>query len=345
MSSESLRTTEDAPSRMDIMMTTRTGIFQSWIQNIDDFHEVNKNYLQMHKRPGYDHSEFPSDPKRQQELVKVLFEAAQDCSNIFEPEGSKILKRIQQKYYADFEFELVLWPLLMSIRDAQAGKCNIPNYNCSRVSQYNVYGSFTERFDVVYDALKSSKDTVASLFKDDNFKHRLAWRPKSELKKKAENRKIHNQYVHIPIGAHTTLQNDIKATTNGELVDRKGQTHGSMKKRTATLEGRIEETKKQARLSDDMSSPNSATFVDTGNIEIIEETPQQNHTFEAESASQEPFTSLPSLSSTNMEEDVFGQTATSMEGMYSDPFMSSDDSDIWSPFFEDRDSVYPPLDD
>ncbi|KAI1092362.1 hypothetical protein F5B19DRAFT_206330 [Rostrohypoxylon terebratum] len=137
----------------------------------------------MNDTAEYDHHDFPSDENKQKELVRVLFEASRDCSDITETRGSVAVKHIQQKRYTDLEFELVLWPLLMSIHDAQAGKCNIPNYNSLGDAQikaygYNTYGTFKERFDAVRDALKSSKEIVESIFKDNSFLHRLAWRPK-----------------------------------------------------------------------------------------------------------------------------------------------------------------------
>ncbi|KAI1452467.1 hypothetical protein F4805DRAFT_447375 [Annulohypoxylon moriforme] len=346
-SSEIPRATK-IPLRMGEMMNTKTGTFQSWIQNINDFHQVNKEYLQIHDRRGGDNSDFPLDAKKQQELVKALFEAANDCSQTFEPEGSLILKRIQQRYYADLEFELALWPLLMSIRDAQAGQCNIPNYHSSKFPAYNVYGSFIERFDAVYEALKSSKDVVASLFKDDTFKHRLAWRPKSELSTKVVNRKHHtNRDIQIHVGTRTILQNDIKPTANGELVDRNGQTYGSIRKRTATFESRIEKTKtpKKERPSNDTSSSKTIVAANTDDLETPDEISQQNHTFQAEPALQELLAPIPGSSPSNTDGDVFRQIAPSMEGTYSDPFLGSDDSDFWSPFFKNGDSAYPPLDD
>ncbi|XDG01363.1 hypothetical protein ABKA04_000978 [Annulohypoxylon sp. FPYF3050] len=103
------------PSNLEKMMTARTGTFQSLIKNIQDWHEVHNAYLRINDTAEYDHHEFPSDEKKQRELVKALFEAAQDCSKIVEPEESRAAKHIQQKRYTDLEFELVLWPLLVGL--------------------------------------------------------------------------------------------------------------------------------------------------------------------------------------------------------------------------------------
>ncbi|KAI0882057.1 uncharacterized protein GGS22DRAFT_196218 [Annulohypoxylon maeteangense] len=343
--------TTETPSQMDTMMATRTGTFQSWIQNIDDCHKVNKIYLQIHNRPEWDHSEFPSDAKKQQELVKRLFDAANDCSNIFEPEGSRGLKRIQQRTYSDLEFELVLWPLLMSIHDAQGGRCNLPNYHSSTASVYNVYNTFKERFDGVCEALKSSKDIVVSLFQDEIFKHRLAWRPKSELAQKAANRKVNShRSTKVSIGSRIIVENDIKATADGKLVDRDGQTYGSVPKQTATFESRAKRprrdiTGEQAEFSSDSSSAQRAISINNaGNPEVLEETSHQNYTYQAQLVSQQSLVHPTRFPPNNTDAGKFSQTAQSAEGAYSDQSMGSDDHDLWSPFRKNGDSVYPPLD-
>ncbi|OTA97773.1 hypothetical protein M434DRAFT_379129 [Hypoxylon sp. CO27-5] len=233
---------------LDQMMETSTGRFQGWIRNIDDFHQVNHQYLQILDRPRGNCSDFPLDPNEQLQLVKALFEAAQDCSQIYEPEDSQSVTRIQQNIDTDVEFELVLWPLLMSTRDAQVGKCNLPNYVCCGKLPYNSYDSFMERFNAVHTALKSSKDVVISLFKDDTFKHRLAWKPEMELNQKITNRKVNGKRdVQTTIGARIARENGIKANQNGELVDRNGQLYGNVKKRSAAFEEKVSKSKVRGR--------------------------------------------------------------------------------------------------
>ncbi|KAI0138617.1 hypothetical protein F4776DRAFT_670480 [Hypoxylon sp. NC0597] len=246
--SEYLQPPEPTRPPMDQMMETSTGSFRGWIRSINDFHQVNDQYLHIHDRPRGNCSDFPLDANEQLQLIKALFEAAQDCSQIYEPENSQSAKRIRQNSYTDVEFELVLWPLLMSTRDAQVGECKIPNYFSSGDPPYNAYGSFMERFDAVRNALKSSKDVVVSLFKDATYKHRLAWRPKTELSQKATNRKLNgNRDVQNVIGARIAKENGIKANENGELVDRNGQKYGSVKKRSASFEEKVSKPKAPRR--------------------------------------------------------------------------------------------------
>ncbi|KAI0835652.1 hypothetical protein F5Y06DRAFT_299481 [Hypoxylon sp. FL0890] len=184
---------------MEQMMASKTSSYQGLIRGTEDLGEVDKRYLAIHNRQESDSSDFPLEAKDQQHLIKTLFEAACDCSQAYEPESSQSMKKIKNGSYTDLELELVLWHLLLSIRDAQVGQ--------------------------FHHALKSSKDVVVSLFKDATFKHRLAWRPKIELNN--------------TIGARIARGNGIKTDQNGELVDRNGQKYGSLKKRSAAFEERI----------------------------------------------------------------------------------------------------------
>ncbi|KAI1469239.1 uncharacterized protein F4812DRAFT_470283 [Daldinia caldariorum] len=264
---------EETPSvtqpQMEQMMTATTGSYQGLIQNFVHFRHVHDQYLKMHNRPKGNCSDFPSSPQEQQQLVKVLFEAAHDCSQTYEPEGSQSVRRIRSGSYSDIEFELVLWPVLLSTRDAQAGQCRLPNYLYCKEPPYNSYGSFVERFAAVCDALRSSKDVVVSLFKDATFKHRLAWRPRTELNQKATNRKLNGERdVQNAIGIRVAQENGIKTTHNGELVDRNGQSYGTVKKRSAAFEDKISKARKRGRDlkrlkgSDDASTQNGQKVMD-----------------------------------------------------------------------------------
>ncbi|OTA60697.1 hypothetical protein K449DRAFT_435092 [Hypoxylon sp. EC38] len=276
---------------MEQMMSTNTGNFQGWIQSIEDFHEANKQYMKIHNRPQGNFSDFPWDSNGQLQLVKRLFEAALDCSQIYEPESSQSAKRIQQGGYSDVEFELILWPLLMSTRDAQAGQCRLPNYLSCDTPTYNAYDSFMERFNAVHYALKTSKDIVCSLFKDATFKHRLAWKPDAELNQKAINRKVNgNRDVQHTIGARIAREKGIKVNKNGELVDRNGQTHGMVKKRSTTFEEKISKSKIPGRVSKrTKSNSKAAARVDTEEVtdaSIIPQGLNANHQDVVDSRSQ-----------------------------------------------------------
>ncbi|KAI1479571.1 hypothetical protein F4774DRAFT_409697 [Daldinia eschscholtzii] len=247
-----LSSSEETPAvtekQMEQMMASTTGNYQGLIQDFGHFRQVHNQYLKIHNRPRSDCSDFPSNPQEQQQLVKLLFEAAHDCSQTYEPEGSQSVRRIKSGSYTDVEFELVLWPVLLSTRDAQIGQCRLPNYLYCKEPPYNSYGSFTERFEAVCDALRSSKDVVVSLFKDATFKHRLAWRPRTELNQKATNRKLNGERdVQNAIGIRVAQENGIKTNQSGELIDRNGQSYGTVKKRSAVFEDKISRTRRRGR--------------------------------------------------------------------------------------------------
>ncbi|KAI0122351.1 hypothetical protein F4814DRAFT_458028 [Daldinia grandis] len=250
---------------MEQMMSSNSGAYQGLIRDFGHFRQVNDQYLKIHNRPRGDCSDFPLAPQEQQQLVKLLFEAAHDCSQTYEPEGSQSFRRIHQGSYTDIEFELVLWPLLLSTRDAQMGQCRLPNYLYCKEPPYNSYGSFMERFTAVCDALRLSKDVVVSLFKDATFKHRLGWRPRTELNQKATNRKLNGERdVQNAIGIRVAQENGIKATKSGELVDKNGQSYGNVKKRSTAFEEKITKTRKRGR---DLKRPKPSDSPDTPNIE------------------------------------------------------------------------------
>ncbi|KAI0850275.1 hypothetical protein F5Y00DRAFT_260573 [Daldinia vernicosa] len=269
--------THGAPQvQMEQMMSSNSGTYQGLIRDFVHFRQVNDQYLKIHNRPRGDCSDFPLDPQEQQQLVKLLFEAAHDCSETYEPEGSQSVRRISQGSYTDVEFELVLWPLLFSTRDAQMGQCRLPNYLYCREPPYNSYGSFMERFTAVCDALRLSKDVVVSLFKDATFKHRLGWRPRTELNQKATNRKLNGERdVQNAIGIRVAQENGIKANKSGELVDKNGQVYGNVKKRSTTFEHRITRTRKRGRdpkqekASESLHAPNEEPKTGNNINEVI----------------------------------------------------------------------------
>ncbi|KAI2616680.1 hypothetical protein GGS26DRAFT_603767 [Hypomontagnella submonticulosa] len=250
LSSRRQRVPEPLRPDMGHMMASNTREYKGWIKSADDFRRVEEQYLKVHDRERQDCPDFPSEADEQRKLVKALFEAAQDCSHTYEPESSQSFKRVRNGKHSDIEFELVLWPLLMSTRDAQAGKCNLPNYLWCGEPQYNAFESFKGRFEAVREALKSSKDIVASLFKDATFKHRLAWRPRAELSQKATNRKLNSERdTQNAIGLRVASENGIRKDQRGVLVDRDGRTYGVAKKQSAAFEDRISKVKKRNRES------------------------------------------------------------------------------------------------
>ncbi|OTB17747.1 hypothetical protein K445DRAFT_9603 [Daldinia sp. EC12] len=263
-------------AQIEQMMASTTGSYQGLIRDFGHFRQIYDQYLKIHNRPRGDCSDFPPNPQEQQQLVRLLFEAAQDCSQTYEPEGSQSVRRIQSRSYSDIEFELVLWPVLFSTRDAQIGQCRLPNYLYCKEPPYNSYGSFTERFEAVCDALRSSKDVVVSLFKDATFKHRLAWRPRTELNQKATNRKLNGERdVQNAIGIRVAQENGIKTNQSGELVDRNGQSYGTVKKRSVAFQDKITRTRSRGRDTKGNKSSNKSR---TQSVEAMPE----DHAHDAE---------------------------------------------------------------
>lgn len=106
--------------QMEQMMSSNSGTYQGLIRDFGHFRQVNDQYLKIHNRPRGDCSDFPPDAHTQQQLVKLLFEAAHDCSQTYEPEGSQSVRRLRQGNYADLEFELALWPLLVRVYNLES---------------------------------------------------------------------------------------------------------------------------------------------------------------------------------------------------------------------------------
>ncbi|KAI1413049.1 hypothetical protein F5Y13DRAFT_189850 [Hypoxylon sp. FL1857] len=231
-------------------MDSATGVYQGFISNTADYERVKREYLSRSDIAQEEVTDFPQTAEQQRGLVKIMFEAAQDCSQTYEPSESQSVRRIQSGAYTDVEWELILWPLLMSARSAQEGHCQLPRYLGCKAPQYNAYGSFTERFHAILDSLRLSKALVLSLFKDATFINRLAWRPKSELSLKATNRKLNeDRNAQNAIGLRVANRDGIKADENGTLVDASGRVYGNVKKRSAALEDTLARSKKRSRNS------------------------------------------------------------------------------------------------
>ncbi|KAI0379675.1 hypothetical protein F5Y04DRAFT_282764 [Hypomontagnella monticulosa] len=176
------------------LATAKTGVYQGWIQSPADHEASMKEYLTiLNCEPG-DHSDIPVTDAEYRVCIKRLFDAMQDLTNTVEPQDSQNVNRIRETNYSDIEYELVLWPLLRYIVEAQKGHCPLPGYlDHKKQPAYNKYNTFEERLAAVENALRKSKDIVVSVFRDGTFAGRLAWRPQAELKQKQANRKLNRE--------------------------------------------------------------------------------------------------------------------------------------------------------
>ncbi|KAI1781328.1 hypothetical protein F4818DRAFT_451462 [Hypoxylon cercidicola] len=223
-----IATTGPPQPPIDRMMESRTGAYQGLIQDANNFEEVMDQYLRRNNVAEQDCRDFPPGDEQQRQLVREMIEASHDCSK--EPLRSQNKGRIQQKHWADLEWELIMWRLLLSIRDAQSGVCNLPRYSSSADQPFETYETFSERFGVVLEALRLSKDIVASLFKDSMFVHRLAWKPRSELEQKARNRKTNEIKTNkAKASANAVLEKNVAVNENDESVNDEGQVGGQAK--------------------------------------------------------------------------------------------------------------------
>ncbi|OTA60699.1 hypothetical protein K449DRAFT_435094 [Hypoxylon sp. EC38] len=249
-------------------MDRTTGTYQGFIEDEADFERVKREYLSRHDVAKEEVTDFPRSADQQRQLIKAMFEAARDCSNTYEPSGIQSVKRVQSNAFTDLELELVLWPLLISARSAQEGRCRLPRYVSSRASQYNDYGSFMERFSAIVDALRLSKALVLSLFKDATFIDRLAWRPKHELDLKVANRKVNDDRdARLTVALQVADREGIQKDENGRLVDSNGQFYGNAKKRTAVFEDKLAQPKKRIRAKPRDSRPTGVTETPTQALE------------------------------------------------------------------------------
>ncbi|OTA97771.1 hypothetical protein M434DRAFT_379127 [Hypoxylon sp. CO27-5] len=231
-------------------MGSTTGVYQGLIKDATDYERVKKEYTSRYDLALKAVTDFPENAEQQRGLIKVMLEAAQDCSCIYELPDSQSLQRIQSRAYSDLEWELMLWPLLTSARSAQEGRCRLARYVDCKAPPYNPYESFMDRFNAIVDALRTSKAVVMSCFRDATFIDRLAWRPRNELRSKAANRKLNNKRDEDnAIGVLVASRDGIKPDENGLLVDQNGQVYGSTKKRSAMLDDTLAKSKKRGRPS------------------------------------------------------------------------------------------------
>ncbi|KAI1781327.1 hypothetical protein F4818DRAFT_436521 [Hypoxylon cercidicola] len=268
MSSTSGQVTIPKPS-IPQMMSSSTGTFQGWIGSIQEYEDLKTQYLCIRDKTSTsdddddddnnnnnnnnNNNDFPKLDHDQKQLVRGIVEAALylDLKKIYEPRTSQSVNKIQERRYTDFEWELVAWPLLFSINEAQRGKCQLPNYLGSNMLARDEYKTFTERYEAVLLALRSSKDVAVSLFKDDMFLHRLAWAPRKELAIKVRNRSANDvKNNQNKVGLRTAIQNRVMRNDEGDLVDSSGNFYGHTTKRTALLDETIAATKKRRRNSE-----------------------------------------------------------------------------------------------
>ncbi|KAI0138614.1 hypothetical protein F4776DRAFT_670479 [Hypoxylon sp. NC0597] len=241
-------------------MNSTTGLYQGVISDAADYERVKREYLSQNDMARKQVTDLPHSAEQRRALIKAMFEAALDCSETYEPPDSQSVEKIRSGSYTDVEWELVLWPLLMSACSAQEGRCQIPRYLGCKAPPYNPYESFTERFRAIVDALRTSKALVLSLFKDATFIDRVAWRPKTELSVKAANRKLNNDRdARNAIALRVADRDGIKADEDGRLVDTNGEVYGSVKKRSAALEGTVTKSKKRSRTTKRDPSVSSVT--------------------------------------------------------------------------------------
>ncbi|KAI1092363.1 hypothetical protein F5B19DRAFT_454420 [Rostrohypoxylon terebratum] len=73
---------------------------------------------------------------------------------MYEHARSFPIQDILNKKHTDVEYELLLWQLLESIKNAQRGICRLPNYVDCGEPLYEEHESFRERFDTVRKILK-----------------------------------------------------------------------------------------------------------------------------------------------------------------------------------------------
>ncbi|KAL7626475.1 hypothetical protein AAE478_003247 [Parahypoxylon ruwenzoriense] len=236
---------------MEEMMQSKTKEFRGWIQGMDDYEAVLRAYLSIHNKPEQTANDFPTTTDQQTQLIGVLFDACHNCDNILEKPQGQSAMRVKGNSYSDLEWEIVLWPLLMSIIDAQRGICRIPNYLNCRGPVSNSYNSFMDRFNAVVDSLKASKDLTVSLFRDSMFIHRLAWRPEAEKQTKVNNRGLNERRdVANKLGIRVALDNGIHVTENRDIVDANGQVYGKAPERSAALQESLSKIKKNSRNKD-----------------------------------------------------------------------------------------------
>ncbi|XXG96860.1 hypothetical protein Hte_003151 [Hypoxylon texense] len=226
----------------------RTGGYHALIQDENHLAIAKDQYLSLGNVGGQNCNDYPQEAHDQQQLVRRLVEASHDCSNIFEPASAQAVKHIQQGKWSDWEWEIIMWTLLVSVRDAQSGVSKLPGYSSTKGQRYEKYESFGDRFRVVLDAVSLSKDIVVSLFRDSAFTNRLAWMPKSEMDRKARNRKGNDdKALQSKIATKLAADKNIKANEDGELIDDEGEIYAKTRKRSAAMEEQMSKARPYTR--------------------------------------------------------------------------------------------------
>ncbi|KAI5855068.1 hypothetical protein GGS23DRAFT_618983 [Durotheca rogersii] len=217
------------------MMESAVGEFQGFIKRPGDFEVIMREYLSLHNKDTTRAIGMPTTFGEKRNLVRALFDACHDFGQIYEPAHGQSVKRLQNGYYTDLENELILWKLLESICEAQRGHCLIPQYSNCRDRAYDHYDNFQARFNSTIEALRSSKDLVASLFSNEQFL-------------KATNRNLNNKRdMQKAIGMHVAARDDIHENNDGELVDSSGQVYGRAKKRSKALDNTLSKVQPRNR--------------------------------------------------------------------------------------------------
>lgn len=130
--------------------------------------------------------DFPRDPQTQQDHVQQLVAAmiylGEDCEDA---QSKKSTNRVSK--LSPFELNLMAWRILFDMRDCQLGHAGMPRWGKDWTVQKCL--SFSERFEMVKQALRTFKASVASLF-DYTFSKRLTRNPAGEIGKIRGNKAV-----------------------------------------------------------------------------------------------------------------------------------------------------------
>lgn len=134
-------------------------------------------------------SDFPPDPKTQQQLVRELIEAmlylGDDCEDATSKKSVNRIKKL-----SPIEFDLMAWKILLECRDAQQGKVSMPRWGLDWDIQH--FDSFHARFEGVKSSLRVRKSMVATCF-DNIFPKRMVANPRKEIKLKKVNKDVNSK--------------------------------------------------------------------------------------------------------------------------------------------------------
>ncbi|KAI3320176.1 hypothetical protein HD806DRAFT_538734 [Xylariaceae sp. AK1471] len=198
--------------------------FRPLIQSFNDMREKKRFYLAMNDISGTETADIPTKDSQRQGLVSQLFSAFYDGSETIDGPGSNPYRAIMEKnYYPEGAVHLMLWELLECIENAQRGKCDLPTWYTANGPAYQTCESFVERFAAVLTALKESKASCCSLFKDASFAARVAWNPAKEYKRKQTNKDLNTQKNTIQELGHQFCKDlGIHRNSEGILQDKDG---------------------------------------------------------------------------------------------------------------------------